>query len=153
MKIRIFTYCNMCRTYVKKTTQLVVWCLHIILNIFNHVPFPYVNGQSLHPEQFQSFWNIHIRAGVYLGPCQIPMMQLNANDYGHKKRDQRQCLTYPSEGWRLPFQLKNFYFRHAKRSYPMDTGRKLNVHKTFSRRPGRLLNLLCMFNLRPVSTG
>ena len=36
---------------------------------------------------------------------------------------------------------------------PVDTGRKLNIHKTFRRRPGRLLNILCMFNLRPVSTG
>ena len=38
-------------------------------------------------------------------------------------------------------------------TYPVDTGRKLNVHKTFRRRPGRLLNVLCTFNLRPVSTG
>ena len=38
-------------------------------------------------------------------------------------------------------------------SYQVDTGRKLNVHKTFRRRPGRLLNVLCTFNLRPVSTG
>ena len=37
--------------------------------------------------------------------------------------------------------------------HPVDTGRKLNVHKTFRRRPGRLLNVLCTFNLRPVSTG
>ena len=29
-------------------------------------------------------------------------------------------------------------------------GRKLNVHKTFRRRP---LNVLCTFKLRPVSTG
>ena len=36
---------------------------------------------------------------------------------------------------------------------PVDTGRKLNVHKTFRRRPGRLLNVLCTFNLRHVSTG
>ena len=36
---------------------------------------------------------------------------------------------------------------------PVDTGRKLNVHKTFRRRPGRLLNILSTFNLRPVSTG
>ena len=35
----------------------------------------------------------------------------------------------------------------------VDTGRKLNVHKTFRRRPGRFLNVLCTFNLRPVSTG
>ena len=38
-------------------------------------------------------------------------------------------------------------------SYPVDTGRKLNVHKTFRRRPGRLLYVLCMFNLRPASRG
>ena len=35
----------------------------------------------------------------------------------------------------------------------MDTGRKLNAHKTFRRRPGRLLNVLCTFNIRPVSKG
>ena len=34
----------------------------------------------------------------------------------------------------------------------IDTGRKLNVHKTFRRRPGHPLNVLCTFNLRPVST-
>ena len=34
-----------------------------------------------------------------------------------------------------------------------DTGRKLKVHKTFRRFPGCLLNVLCTFNLRPVSTG
>ena len=37
--------------------------------------------------------------------------------------------------------------------YPIDTGRKLNVHKTFRRRLGRLLNVLCTFSLRPVSSG
>ena len=36
---------------------------------------------------------------------------------------------------------------------PVDTGGKLNVYKKFRRRPGRLLNVLCMFNLRSVSTG
>ena len=36
---------------------------------------------------------------------------------------------------------------------PVDRGRKLNVHKTFRRRPGSLLKVLCTFNLRPVSTG
>ena len=34
---------------------------------------------------------------------------------------------------------------------PIDKVRKLNVHKAFRRRPGRLLNILCTFNLRPVS--
>ena len=36
---------------------------------------------------------------------------------------------------------------------PVDAGLKLNVHKTFRRRPGLLLNVSCTFNLRPVSTG
>ena len=36
---------------------------------------------------------------------------------------------------------------------PVDTGRKLKVNKTFRRRPGHLLNVLCTFNLHPVSTG
>ena len=40
-----------------------------------------------------------------------------------------------------------------KKYIPVDTGRKLNVHKTFRRRPGRLLNVLCTFNLCPVSIG
>ena len=41
---------------------------------------------------------------------------------------------------------------HTLQYMPVDTGRKLNVHKTFRRHPGRLLNALCTFNLRPVST-
>ena len=35
----------------------------------------------------------------------------------------------------------------------VNTGRKLNVRKTFRRRLGHFLNVLCTFNLRPVSTG
>ena len=36
--------------------------------------------------------------------------------------------------------------------YPVDTRRELNVHKTFRRRPGRVLNVLCTFSLDLVST-
>ena len=39
------------------------------------------------------------------------------------------------------------------RPIPVYTGRKSNVHITFRRRPGHLLNVLCTFNLRSVSTG
>ena len=35
----------------------------------------------------------------------------------------------------------------------VDTGRKLNVRKTFRRRPGYLLHVLYTFNLRPVFNG
>ena len=37
--------------------------------------------------------------------------------------------------------------------YTQDTRRKVNVHKTFRRGPGRLQNVLCTFNLIPVSRG
>ena len=40
-----------------------------------------------------------------------------------------------------------------KSNNPVDTWRKLNVRKTFKRRRGRLLNVLCTFHLRHVSTG
>ena len=36
---------------------------------------------------------------------------------------------------------------------PVDAGRKLNVHKTFRRRPGRLLNVLYTINLCTVCNG
>ena len=35
---------------------------------------------------------------------------------------------------------------------PAETGRELNVHKAFLRRPGGILNVLCPFNICPVST-
>ena len=38
-------------------------------------------------------------------------------------------------------------------AFPVDTGRTLSVHKTFRRRPRRLLTDLYTFNLRPVSMG
>ena len=38
-------------------------------------------------------------------------------------------------------------------STSLNTGRKLNVRKAFRRCPGRLLNVLRTFNVRPVSRG
>ena len=53
----------------------------------------------------------------------------------------------------LPYQnlyseaaVENCYVKN-----PIDTVCKLNVHKAFRRRPERLLNILCTFNLRTVS--
>ena len=48
----------------------------------------------------------------------------------------------------LPFFIKMYTFL----TYSVDTGRKLNLHKTFRTRPGCLLNVLCTFTLRPVCT-
>ena len=45
------------------------------------------------------------------------------------------------------------FLKICQKGNPVDTGRKLNVHNTFKRCPGRLLNVLCTFNLRSVSTG
>ena len=44
-------------------------------------------------------------------------------------------------------------FNHFDNASPVDTGRKLTIHKTFRRRPGCLLNVLCTFSFRSVSTG
>ena len=49
--------------------------------------------------------------------------------------------------------IKIWLFLCMAWSIPVDTGRKLNVHKTFRRRPGHILNVLCTFNLLLVSTG
>ena len=60
----------------------------------------------------------------------------------------------------MPSLWKLFYKRPSllnvytvKKPRPVDTGRKLNVHKMFRRRPGGFLDVLYTFNLRPVSTG
>ena len=39
------------------------------------------------------------------------------------------------------------------RCFILDTGRKLNTHKMFIRRPGGFLSVLCTLNLRPVCKG
>ena len=61
-------------------------------------------------------------------------------------------LHYPS--FHTPRQTTMNNIRSInKQIFPVDTGCTLNVHKTFRRCPERLLNVLCKFNLRPVSTG
>ena len=52
------------------------------------------------------------------------------------------------------FKLSNwFWWSEYSKHISLDTGRKWNLHKTFRRLPGRLLNVSCTFNLRPVSNG
>ena len=57
------------------------------------------------------------------------------------------------EAFAFTFKSWNSYSVWENVIKPADTGCKLNVDKTFRRRPGRLLNVLCTFNLRPVSKG
>ena len=63
------------------------------------------------------------------------------------------CCSLHRSSWKNQGKCNKTLLNWNKLSYPVDTGRKLNVHKTFRRRPRRLLNVLCMFNLRPASTG
>ena len=51
------------------------------------------------------------------------------------------------------YALCNYADDNTMYSSPVDTGRKLNVHKTFRKRPGHLLNVSFTFNLNLVSTG
>ena len=51
------------------------------------------------------------------------------------------------------FDFRCFQVVQKRISDPIDTGCKLDLHKTLRRCPGRLLNVWCTFNFRPVSTG
>ena len=44
------------------------------------------------------------------------------------------------------FTAHKAFLKKQKEVFPVDTGRKLNVCKTFRRRPRRLLKVLCTFN-------
>ena len=74
------------------------------------------------------------------------------------KRQSTRSVMLQSSDLQLSLQLHRSYFSILKdftqrfNDIPVDTGRKLNVYKTFRRGPGRLLNVLCTFNLRLVST-
>ena len=69
--------------------------------------------------------------------------------------NQQECVfLHRLCGWFQSSKSQSIFLLAASdRHNPVYIGHKLNVHKTFRRRPGRLLNILCTFNLRPVSTG
>ena len=63
-------------------------------------------------------------------------------------------VSMPGTTLSFSLYLPIFFILYTFLSFhPVETGRKLNVHWTFRRRPGRLLNVLRTFNLPPVSTG
>ena len=68
-------------------------------------------------------------------------------------RDAAQSRAVHNCAFLKKFEKLHWIFPIMNKGIPVDTGRKLNVHKTFRRRPGRLLKVLCTFNLRAVSTG
>ena len=49
--------------------------------------------------------------------------------------------------------MKNLFQISRQQSLPLHTGRQLNVRKMFRRHSGRLLNVVCTFNLCSVSGG
>ena len=105
-------------------------------------------------------WNYHIlRSGSFLSykfvEVLVTPLYIEINGITFSK-----CIRETS--WKETFDKKLFFslwiwigllklLENAQNL--VDTGRKLNVHKTFRRRPGRHLNVLCTFNLRPVCTG
>ena len=81
---------------------------------------------------------------------------LNANNNSTICYSTVQINEYQSRQLQLHISIYTVFFNITlpKSTHnPVDTGRKLNVHKTFRKRPRRLLNVLCTFNLRPVSAG
>ena len=52
---------------------------------------------------------------------------------------QKQPRRYGLQNRSSATGAKNLNLQLGQRTYPGDTGRKLNVHKTFRRRPGRLM--------------
>ena len=76
---------------------------------------------------------------------------LYSNSYLHDIWKYIQNFTWNFKE-KLELNFQNTTYCSSLQPIPADTGRKLNVHKTFRRRPGCLLNVLCTFNLRPVST-
>ena len=103
---------------------------------------------------------------MYLKPCWTPVAELFAkivNGYSMLTIFAKSSINYFRKS-SATFEVsktkkfgKNFNklsnFLKCKFGNPVDTGLKLNVQKSFRRRPGRLLNVLSTFNLRPVSAG
>ena len=103
---------------------------------------------------------------MYLKPCWTPVAELFAkivNGYNMLTIFAKSSINYFRKS-SATFEVsktkkfgKNFnklsHFLKCKFGNPVDTGLKLKVHKSFRRRPGRLLNVLSTFNLRPVSAG
>ena len=76
---------------------------------------------------------------------------LNLNQIQYRSNISDQALTYCRDLFYVLERCFESLFSYNDED-PADTERKLNVHKTFRRLPRRLLNVLCTFNLRPVST-
>ena len=68
-------------------------------------------------------------------------------DYTYQKFGEKLSSEIRSHSWGC-YKDKN---KLVKNIDSFDTGRKCNIYKSFRRRLGRLLNILCVFSLLPVS--
>ena len=110
-------------------------------NITNTLKWIIRTGKNTRKKHKQS-WSVHI--SVQSLSVHICMTWVWPQNFSHHTNNiSFVCLCHLRNSNPIMFKWIN----------PLDTGRKLNVHKTFRRSPGRLLNVLCTFNLRPVSTG
>ena len=79
-------------------------------------------------------------------------MLLQSNFFYTKLRNIRKPKSFYKNMKVTVLDMKPFP-NFLQSNYPLNTGRKLNVSKTFSKRPERLLNVLCGCNLHPVPRG
>ena len=109
----------------------------------DHFNLIYTTGRFLYPPKVENQ-----RLSVVFRKCRKKPMAWNCLYAGrHSKEKKLNCLL----GWvwsGMPKYAR--FYQNLICLYPVDTGRKLHVHKTFRRPPGRPLNVLCTFNLRPV---
>ena len=99
----------------------------------------------------KSKWIFCRKLDIYVNRLMLKVPCLAFKCSFHRQETNAKGGPYRIESWRSENAMWNEIYQYT--NDPVDTGGKLNVHKTFRRRPGRLLNVLCTFNLPPVSTG
>ena len=135
----------------KKETVLIITKKESFKN-YCPLRFPPLRDRFLFQWQISNFYNGGVISNWFLKKINCFLLFLV------KKIPLLEYSMSTSIFWRSSWHQKNrstaitLMTNWKVRQNPADTGRKLNVHKTFRRRPGRLLNVFCTFNLRPVPT-
>ena len=147
---------------VRNIYPLIILAKRSILNVWQGSEYAYgsLPYSLIHPTQKLCgiLFNTHSLV------CEIKSGIIRATNYrfwysdSERKKEQIKYLIRHWHNWTLVLAQcslkapdKLCFFNVYS---PVGKERKLNVHKTFKRRPGScLLNVFCMFNLLPVSTG
>ena len=159
IQLKIHEYiCEVHVTYVWNTCTCVkyIWkCMcgiHIVYLFWNTTwTATWWKKHCASLKEKNSFW------GEFLGPLAFELEHISKVILILTLLEPRDSYKNNSLLHKMELQLgithttpKNIFSEYL---YPLDTGRKLNVHKTFRRRPRPLLNVLFTFNLRPVPRG